>query len=206
VRLFELLSPYDSTPTVIVSEQGRNLIEQCLSDTGFVAECVVQTEPRGMGDAVLCFEKSQRFDSTEHVLLVWGDIPFIEPKTLKTLIDRHMTSKNDFTFATRGVDAAYTRVQRDELGHVQAVIETRECADCPIDAGERDMGLFVFRKEPVFHVLKNNPVISPVTGEHGFLYAIARLVSQGFQVEGLPIACARDLISLNYLTDIDGHQ
>ena len=69
VRLAELLAPYDVEPTVIVNEGGKEQIKQCLLKNNIQAQLVLQSMPRGMGDAVLCIDNSEEFANSEHVLL-----------------------------------------------------------------------------------------------------------------------------------------
>ena len=80
-------------------------------------------------------------------MLIWGDVPFIQPQTVSAVVNAHLDHGNDFTFATRMVDAAYTVVSRDELARVTGVVETREAGITEPQPGERDIGLFVFRKD-----------------------------------------------------------
>ena len=35
-----------------------------------------------MGDAVLKFKQSSYYKSSDHILLIWGDVPFIREKTV----------------------------------------------------------------------------------------------------------------------------
>jgi bifunctional UDP-N-acetylglucosamine pyrophosphorylase/glucosamine-1-phosphate N-acetyltransferase len=204
VRITRLLDSFDEKPTVIVSPDGKDLIAHCLSDHAMVAELVIQSEPRGMGDAVLRFKDSPAFDAAEHVLLIWGDIPFVQPSTVEALVTAHLQHQNDFTLATRVVEKAYTVVSRDQQGSVSGVRETRELGLSSPPSGERDIGLFIFRKQPVFNVLRMDlpGKFGKVTGEHGFLYVIEHLVRKGYRVEALPVATELDLISLNSMTDI----
>jgi bifunctional UDP-N-acetylglucosamine pyrophosphorylase/glucosamine-1-phosphate N-acetyltransferase len=204
LRILDLLAPYDVNPTVIVSPEGVSPIRECLAADHYAAHLVVQPVPKGMGDAVLRFEQSPACAADQHILLIWGDIPFIQPKTVEAVIERHLEHGNDFTFATRTVDAAYTVVSRDMAGRVTGVIETREAGITEPQPGERDIGLFVFRKQIVFPALReelprkwgNN------TGEHGFLYIIAHLAARGYQIEALPLATEMDLVSLNSMSDV----
>ena len=84
-----------------------------------------------MGDAVLQHSLSPAFDEAAHVLLIWGDIPFIQPATVEKLLAAHKAQDNDFTFATRYAQRAYTIVERDEAGGVKRVLETREAGIPP---------------------------------------------------------------------------
>ena len=205
VRLHELLSEWDAHPTVIVNGAGESQMKTCLSDRGYSAHWIIQSEPKGMGDAVLKFQESPAYESTDDILLVWGDIPFLQPGTVAAVVDSHREHQNDFTFATRVVESAYTVVTRDGDGDILKVIETREGGSLTPMAGEREIGFFVFRKDPVLAMLREDlpDKYGKTTGEHGFLYVIGHLVSRGYRVQGLPIATDLDLISLNSLKDVE---
>ena len=207
IHIAELMAPYDLSPTIIVSPNGQALIQECLNASGVAAHLVLQPEPCGMGDAVLCFDQSPAFYNAEHVLLVWGDVPFIQPETLATIMKVHIKHNNDFTFATRQVDSAYTIVLRNTLGHVTGVVETRAQGISVPQAGERDIGLFIFRKAVVLDMLREDlsNKWSRSNGEHGFLYIIEHLAARGFRVEALPVATELELVSLNSLKDVDAY-
>ena len=98
-----------------------------------------------------------------------------------------------------------TSVSRDSSGNVIGVVETREQEILAPQAGERDIGLFIFRKTLVLNLLKEelSRKWGKFTGEHGFLYIIEHLVARGFCVEAMPIALDMELISLNTLNDIE---
>lgn len=203
-RLLEVLTPYDHIPTVVVSPQGEPLIRDSLLQAGLNAHLVVQSEPRGMGDAVLCYERSPSAVGAEHILLAWGDLANLQPSTIASLVDDHLRAGNDFTFATRLVDKAYTTVLRDQAGKVLSVRETREHGIKTPQPGERDIGLFIFRMQPIFDLLRARlpGKLGLATSEHGFLYVIEHLVQAGCRVDALPIATMSDLISLNSLSDL----
>jgi bifunctional N-acetylglucosamine-1-phosphate-uridyltransferase/glucosamine-1-phosphate-acetyltransferase GlmU-like protein len=203
-RLLAVLNPYDATPTVVVSPEGEQLIRHSLEQSALNAHLVVQANPLGMGDAVLRFDQSPTAINAEHILLAWGDLANLQPCTVASLVDAHFKAANDFTFVTRMVDQAYTPVLRDDSGNVVSVIETREQGVSETQPGERDVGLFVFRKRPVFSLLQTDLPgrFGRTTGEHGFLYVIQHLVLTGHRVDALPIATEDDLLSLNSLSDL----
>jgi bifunctional N-acetylglucosamine-1-phosphate-uridyltransferase/glucosamine-1-phosphate-acetyltransferase GlmU-like protein len=207
LRIHEVLARYDATPTVIVSPDGFAPIEHCLAAANRGAHLVVQTEPRGMGDAVLQFERSPVYGAAEHVLLVWGDIPFLQPETVSRLVEAHVAEMNDFTFVTKHVASAYTVLSRDVAGKVQRLVETREAGIAHPQPGERDIGLFLFRKDTVLPVLREDLPgrRGRHTEEHGFLYVVEHLVIRGMRVVGLPVATELDLVSLNSLRDIQDY-
>jgi len=203
IHIFELISQYDDNPVVVVSPNGLAPIQKCLEKYNFKAQLLIQHKPIGMGDAVLHFEESKDFLDTKNVLLLWGDIPFIERKTLQSLIKAHLNMKNTLTFVTKKVDLAYTLVNRNEKNKVISLIETREEGSSP-KPGERDIGLFIFDKQSVFNLLRGDlpKKYGRKTGEHGFLYIIQHMVDRGYDIEALPIASSLDIVSLNYLEDL----
>ena len=207
LRILDLFAPYDDCPTVVVSPEGMGAVRDCLEQHHRASHLVLQDEPRGMGDAVLAFLRSPACPEAEHVLLTWGDIPLIQPDTVAGLVDCHLRDGNDFTMVTRHVDAAYTLVERDADGGVAGVRESREAGITAPGAGERDIGLFVFRKQCVLDALRepDPEKTGAKTGEHGFLYVIGKLAREGRRVVALPIAHELDLVSLNALSDLDGH-
>lgn len=207
LHIAELLAPYDKSPTVIVSPDGLEPVRQCLGAADLTAHLVVQPTPLGMGDAVLRFEQSPAFHLAEHVLLVWGDIPFIQPETVAAIVNAHLAHENDFTFATRYVDSAYTMVSRDATGAVTGVTETRESGISAQHDGEREIGLFIFGKNIVLEALREelSGKYGRASGEHGFLYLIGHLAARGLRVEALPIATEMDLVSLNSLEDVNDY-
>ncbi len=202
VRIIESLSFYDSKPVIVVSPSGLDPIKNCLSEYGLQAKLAIQPNPNGMGDAVLCAEK---YMDAENVLLIWGDIPFIQPRTVESLIKNHFKSNSSFTFITRIVDCAYTMVIRNQKGGVSNVIESREKNIIKPSAGERDIGLFVFKKTVVMNMLRKelSGKWGGVTGEHGFLYIISHLVLKKIGVTALPLATELDLVSFNSMNDIE---
>ncbi len=204
IRIAEVLAPYDMQPTIIVSPDGEQPVHECLSQNSARAHLVVQPKPYGMGEAVLRFTDSPAYADAEHVLLVWGDIPFLQPKTVAAMVDEHIQHNNDFTFVTCVVDSAYTVVSRDVEGRVTGVFETREQGNAYSQAGERDIGLFIFRKALVLGALSEElpGKWGKSTGEHGFLYIISHLAMRGLIVEALPVATEMDLVSLNSLKDV----
>ena len=203
LRILNTTKNLDQNATIIVSPQGELDIRNFLINSSKKAEIIIQEEARGMGDAFLKFEKSSYFSISENILLIWGDIPYIKSKTISKMIDCHIKSNNILTFVTADSDKAYTRVIRDEHNKVIDLIETRE-ENLLVEKGERDIGLFIFKKNEIFNLLKQDlpKKHSLKTKEHGFLYLINHCFKRGLKVEALKIADQKELISLNRISDL----
>lgn len=206
IRVAEALLPHADSLVVIASPEGAEPIRQALADAGIAAEMVIQDEPRGMGHAVLTSAASKRVAEAEHILLAWGDIPFFQPETVSAMVAAHLDHASDFTLASALTSAAYTIVSRDNSSKVTGIAETREAGIDPA-AGERDIGLFMFRREQVLDVLAQDLAgkFGKETGEHGFLYAIGHLAASGYLVNAVPVATKLDLVSLNRMGDLQGY-
>lgn len=203
VRILRTLAHLDPSPTVVVSPSGQALIRQCLSEYGSTAHLVEQAQPRGMGDAVLCFRQSPSYLASEHILLIWGDIPFVRRTTVDKMVARHFSEVSDFTLVTAHVPDAYTIVERTASGEIASIVECRELGLTPAP-GERDVGLFIFRRDEVLDILNEElpGKFGQRTGEHGFLYVVRHLALRGHKIIGLPIATKDDLVSLNAISDL----
>jgi bifunctional UDP-N-acetylglucosamine pyrophosphorylase/glucosamine-1-phosphate N-acetyltransferase len=202
-RILDLVGHTDPEPTIIVAPAGREPIARFLADEGRAAHLVEQAVPTGMGDAVLAFAGSPAAAGAGTVVLVWGDIPFLSDATLAATITHHRRTGATLTFPSRLVDRAYTIVSRDTGGRVAALDETRILGVEPAP-GERDIGLFVFEAAPVLAALRLSAAEhDPARGEHGFLQVVRRLAQTGHRIEALPVATARELISLNALSDLE---
>jgi len=202
-HILERFENINANVVIIVSPKSHDLIEKSIKGFQKNIELIVQDQASGMGNAVLQIKKVKNFNNIEDVILVWGDIPYIQKGTLDTTLKFHTNNKSDFTFPSKVVKKAYTVISRNSNGDVQSVIETREDSSKPAE-GERDMGLFIFKKNIVIPMLEESldGKISNTTKEHGFLYIISHLVSRNFSVNALPIATELDLISFNNLEDI----
>jgi len=200
VRLIRLFLPYDKNPIVIVSKDGLDPIQKCLQEHSLSAQLIVQNNPRGMGDAVLCLKQL----NIENIMLVWGDVPFIQNDTVSSLVKYYFNHNSDFAFVTKEVDLAYTMVMRDKDGDVSKVLETRENSHINPQSGERDIGLFIFKMKAVFSLLAQDlpGKFGLHTGEHGFLYIIEHMVLHGYRVDALKIATELDIVSFNSMDDI----
>lgn len=203
-HILERFENINANVVIIVSPKSHDLIKKSIKGFQKNIELIVQNQANGMGNAVLQIKKGKNFNNIEDVILVWGDIPYIQKETLDTTLKFHTNNKSDFTFPSKVVKKAYTVISRNANGDVQSVIETREDSSKPAE-GERDMGLFIFKKNIVIPMLEESldGKISNTTKEHGFLYIISHLVSRNFSVNALPIATELDLISFNSLKDIN---
>ena len=202
-RIIDTIGGLCENPSIIVSPEGKESIGSYINTNNLKATLIVQSKPRGMGDAILTFGDSKEGSHAKDILLIWGDIPFISEETISITLERHFKNENTFTFPSRLVDEAYTIINRNTCGQVIKVIETRE-EGSKASSGERDIGLFIFKKDIIMNLLREDhkDKYGKATGEHGFLYIIKYLAKLNYKIEALPIAKPEELISLNRLSDL----
>lgn len=204
-RIYNVTKEWDECPSIIVSKEGKPLIKDMLDSKLITSDLLVQKAPKGMGDAILQFKKSKFFLNTKHILLLWGDLPYITSDTLYKCYQYYFEKKLDFLMPSILVKDPYTKIVRGNKNKVLKVIETKDFLHdaSMISSSEREIGVFFFRKDIVFNLLDQDLDRKfGISGEHGFLYIVEHLVKNNKNVEALPIAKKQELVSLNFLSDL----
>lgn len=204
IRILEAVRDIDSTPSVIISPQGADMTRDAIESSGCQAELLVQLEPKGMGDAIRTFRSSLNYSMAKDLLVVWGDTIVVRSDMLKQLIKLYSKNRNILAFPSILSDSCYTYVERDLFGKVTSLMERREYGDALPTAGERDIGIFLFRKDIIFNILENNEneLLGLSTGEIGFLPVISIAAKSGYSVEAYMIAEEIDTLSFNSPADL----
>jgi len=205
-RILDNFCNFHENPTIITSTFGKKKIQHHLQESYPSCRIVVQKQQLGMGDAVLTLNDVG--DSLkENILLIWGDIPFIKKDTILSMCNHFLKTNSSFTLLTRKMPNPYTIVKRDQSNKILSVTETREMGKNKlITFGERDLGLFIFKKKLVLDFLSMNleNKFGQSTKEHGFLYIIEHLVKSGYLVNSYTSTDKNESISFNSISDIKG--
>ena len=197
VRILKKISKYDKNPTIVINKKYQSLFDNALNSFNFKnAKYLFQNKPTGMGDAVLKFKKSNKFDSTDNILLVWGDIPYISRKSINKLIFEHINKSNYMTILSLFTKRPYTLINKDDKDNVIEILESYKNKN-NFKFGERDIGVFIFKKT-LLNFLDNKSK----NKEHNFLYVINKLYKKNYKIKSLSIASDKEAISLNYIKDL----
>ncbi len=202
IRIIRKINHIDNNPTIVVSPKGRTLVKNCLKKYKIKSEIIIQKKANGMGDAVLHFKKSKYFTSSSKILLLWGDLPFLYKKSINTLISTFLSKNYFFSLITGQSNKPYTYIIRDNLGNISNIIESRKSKINHLK-GERDIGVFLFRKE-LLNFLNKKKKYDYVDNkkEHNFLYIINVLYKNKILLGSSPITSEKEFISFNYRKDI----
>lgn len=197
VRIIKKIIKYDNQPSIVINKKYEKLFKDTLKNHSINEfEFLFQNLPTGMGDAVLKFKKSKFIKDTNHILLIWGDIPFIKKSSIDKLIKFHISNSNFMSILSNFSHKPYTLIKKDKNNLVKEIIETKD-SKLKYKYGERDIGIFIFKKS-LLKYLKNDDVKK----EHNFLYVVKKIYNKKNLVKSLSIASKKETLSLNYISDL----
>jgi len=187
--------------SVIIVDNAEQAIQaglQSVNDVNFV----VQDPPLGTGHAVLQAMPSLS-KNTQHVLIMYGDVPLISVETLKMLQEAHLRSKAVLTFATAKLDSRppYGRIIRDANGMATSIVEHKDATDDQKKINEYNVGLYLvessFLKEALSQLTQKN-----VQGEY-YLTDLVAIASKGqYRIETIHIDDALEWQGINTHADL----
>lgn len=114
---------------------------------------VLQTQQLGTGHAVKC---ASDFIGTEGLTMVLcGDTPLITGKTLKALVDVHVSEKNAITVLTAKVEdpTGYGRIIKDAQGNFEKIVEQKDATLEEQKVNEINSGMYIFNSDVLSETL-----------------------------------------------------
>ena len=136
---------------VVVAGHGREQLEKALGDRATIA---VQDPQHGTGHAVQQAEAALA-DFTGDVLILYGDVPFVRPETMRAMIERLHGDDNPAVVVLAFAPAdplQYGRViARD--GHVIKMVEHKDATADERACGLCNSGLMAVRSAELFGLL-----------------------------------------------------
>ena len=116
----------------VVVGYGGELIEQYCEENivDVPLNFVTQTEQLGTGHAVLQAVPSlTTIDDSSIVLILYGDVPLIQPDTLENLLNKAKPNAIALLTAFTEDPAGLGRILRDDTGEVLAIVEEKDATD-----------------------------------------------------------------------------
>jgi len=117
-------------------------------------ETFLQAERKGTGHAVMQAEKLLG-ERGGDVLVLCGDAPFMDEKTINGAYELHKSAGNAVTVITAEIEnpTGYGRIIRDEGGRLTAIIEEKDCDFKQREIREVNSGAYWFDVERLLDVL-----------------------------------------------------
>lgn len=138
-----------SLPTVVVNP-NHTYVQDHLQHR---ASYVVQQEQLGTGHAV-AQAKDVLKGKVDHVLVLYGDMPFVKSSSISKLVERHLERQNTITLMTFEVPNfeneykpfySFSRIVRNtETGHIAKDVQMKDCTDEELTVKELNPCYFCF--------------------------------------------------------------
>jgi bifunctional UDP-N-acetylglucosamine pyrophosphorylase/glucosamine-1-phosphate N-acetyltransferase len=172
-------------PTKIVAVVGFQGAQVQEALAGLCDAFAVQTEQRGTGHAVMQAAGALR-GARGPLLIVNGDLPNLEPATLRALVVLQRKSKAALALVTTDVDDAtgYGRIVRDAKGRVIRIVEHKDATAAERKICEINCGIYCADPSALMTTLKK---IRPnnAQGEYYLTDAVHALIAKGETVVAL---------------------
>ncbi|ANS76384.1 bifunctional N-acetylglucosamine-1-phosphate uridyltransferase/glucosamine-1-phosphate acetyltransferase [Paenibacillus yonginensis] len=179
---------------VVIVGHGAEAVKTYL---GTKAEYVLQEQQLGTGHAV---KQAKGLLGSENgtTVIVCGDTPLVTPETLEALFVHHEQTGAAATVLTASIDEphGYGRVIRDESGHVNRIVEQKDCSEEENLVKEINTGTYCFDNAKLFDAL-DKVTNHNAQQEYYLTDVIGILVSQGEKAAAYRTADHAESIGVN---------
>ena len=130
---------------LVVGYKKDDVLNACKS---FNPKHCIQTEQLGTGHAVMCAMDIIQNSKSEQIIILAGDCPLIQPKTLSDLINVHETTNAAATLLTGklGNAGSYGRIIRNSDNSIEAIREAKDCTKDQLTIREFNSGIYCFNR------------------------------------------------------------
>jgi bifunctional UDP-N-acetylglucosamine pyrophosphorylase/glucosamine-1-phosphate N-acetyltransferase len=187
--------------TVIVVGHGADDVRAALPDDTSLAY-VVQSPQLGTGHALLQ-TASELAGRAGNVLLLYGDVPLLQPSTLDQLLQRHLGTRAAATVLTAEVPDpyGYGRIVRDTSGRITRIVEERDASGEERAIHEINSGIYALSLAGLFESLAGLATDN-AQGEYYLTDLVALYHRRGLPVETLCVDDATELRGINSRLDL----
>jgi bifunctional UDP-N-acetylglucosamine pyrophosphorylase / glucosamine-1-phosphate N-acetyltransferase len=185
---------------VVVGHQAER-VEAAVASSG--VKFVLQAEQLGTGHAIQCAR--QAIAGYDHVLVLSGDVPLLQPETIQLLWGFHRSEDAAMTILSAVPENphGYGRVVRKELDsvEVQAIVEQKGLTPGQEALSEINTGIYAFRTAPLQAHL-NDLSSANSQGEY-YLTDLARILTEdGGRVVAVPAPNANEVLGANTIPEL----
>jgi UDP-N-acetylglucosamine diphosphorylase/glucosamine-1-phosphate N-acetyltransferase len=185
---------------IAVVGHKQELVRDALKD--YAVEYAVQDQQLGTGHAVQC-AMPVLGSHTGDVFVLCGDGPLIRHATLKTVLERHRSSKAAATLATSVIDNpdGYGRVVRDSKGRFLAIVEQKNATPDQLKVREVNPSYYCFDAAELAASL-TKVTRNPMSNEYYITDVPELLLKAGKRVEVIEAVPPEDVLSINTPDDL----
>lgn len=168
----------------VVAGYKSEEIENYLSSENIHSEIALQTERKGTAHAVMMATEFLQKNFDSDVLILGGDAPFIDSKTIKDSYSLHKKENNSVTVISAKLDNpyGYGRIVRDNLTlKLKSIVEEKDANVNTKNISEVNSGVYWFKVSELLSVLSNISN-NNAQGEYYLPDAISLLLKKGKNV------------------------
>ena len=139
---------------IVVGHKKEEVIKLINFNDDVKIDFVEQYEQKGTGHAVLSAKEA--LNKYSGLLLVTnGDMPLLNAKTFKSLLETHIQEENQATVLSSVMEnpMAYGRLVRDSGGNLLKIVEEKDADDETRKIKEVNSGTFVFKSPEIFDII-----------------------------------------------------
>jgi bifunctional UDP-N-acetylglucosamine pyrophosphorylase/glucosamine-1-phosphate N-acetyltransferase len=184
-------SGVDEKPIIVVGYKKEDVIKKL----GDKYEYVVQEERLGTGHAVITTEKILK-NNADHILVLYGDSPFLRAETIKHLVDKHLESRVKLTMATVTLPdfedwrnffyKSFSRIVRNGKGEIVKDVQFRDANEEEKKIKEVNPCYFVFETKWLWEKLKT---LNRDNDQKQYYLTdlVKRAIDEGIRIESIKI-------------------
>jgi bifunctional UDP-N-acetylglucosamine pyrophosphorylase/glucosamine-1-phosphate N-acetyltransferase len=193
----ELARDIASAETVVVVGRNGSLVRKILGDT---VRYAVQPSPRGTGDAV---QKGLAACRYPNILILSGDVPLLQKRTLQAMIEEHAAESAALTFLTCDFanPAGYGRIIRDRKNRVAKIVEEADATSVQKKIKEINAGIYFVRRDLLRQALKKVDAHNR-QGEYYLTDIVRGFLARREKVTGFKIAADDEIVGINTKLDL----
>src|SRR6266571_2198764 len=179
---------------VVVGHQAEAVRQVCAP---YGVTCVVQEPQLGTGHAVAQAEPILG-DFLGDILVLYGDVPLLQPATARALWDAHRQQQATVTVLTALLDnpTGYGRILRDAHGRIMRIVEERDASETEKAAHEINSGVYCLRAPFLFPALRRVGRHN-AQGEQYLTDVVAVAVAEHPRVAHVTVADAQEILGVN---------
>lgn len=198
-------SGIEKKPVVVVCADDPS-VQNFLGDR---AEYVVQKDRLGTGHAVSMTEEILK-GKAENIVVLYGDMPFISPESIKRLIARHSERNNTVTMVTftvpdfndwRAPFNSFSRIIRGADGHIARDVQVKDATPSELEARELNPCIYCFKSDWLWENLKKVGT-NNAQKEYYLTDLIQMAIGQGEKISSILIE-SKEALGINTKEDLE---